>query len=381
MVVVVNRIENKSDIRTFVKLPYQAYRGETFWRPPLRIERNEHFNPKKNGALAALQPTYFLALRDGQLAGRVASFVNTKHVQHHDEATGHFGFLDTISTGDSETVNALLQAAEDDLRGKGMSKIAGPYNFSVNDECGLLVEGFDSPPSVMMPYGRKDLPELVEGAGYSKARDMYAFRYRMGDAFTTPPFVSRIKDRFDSDPGISVRPLEMANLYDDIALIVRIFNDAWADNWGFLPISDQEAIFLADSMKPVLQSHSLWIAFIDGEPASFTLMIPNLNEAALGLDGRLLPFGWATLLYRIKIAGVRSARIPLAGTHRKFHKTRRGMTATVGAWEACLSAQHASGVREIEFSWVLETNKDLLGLADIYDCERYKTYRIYEKAL
>ena len=138
---------------------------------------------------------------------------------------------------------------------------------------------------------------------------------------------------------------------------------------------------MADAMKPILKSDSLWISFIDGEPASFTLMIPNLNEAMLGLDGRLLPFGWMQLLYKINISGVKSARIPLAGTRRKFHKTRRGMTATVGAWEACLSAQHARGVREVEFSWVLETNKDLLGLADIYDCDRYKTYRIYEKAL
>ncbi|MDJ0919928.1 MAG: hypothetical protein QNI84_02270 [Henriciella sp.] len=381
MTVSVEQVKNASDIKTFVELPYRAYRGEPHWRAPLRIERREHFDPAKNRSLNQLKPSYFLASRQGQVVGRIASFVNPIHLQNHDDQTGHFGFLDTLHARDDETVVALLQAAESDLRAKGMSRIGGPYNFSVNDECGLLVDGFDTPPSVMMPYGRSDLPEMLEEAGYLKAMDMYAFRHRMGDTFSTPPFVSRVKKRFETDPAVSVRPLNISQLYEDIALIVGIFNDAWSENWGFLPISDAEARFLADSMKPVLQSESLWIAFVDDEPASFTLMIPNLNEATLGLDGRLLPFGWAALLYRIKVAGVKSARIPLAGTRKKFHKTRRGMTATVGAWEACLSAQHAKGVREVEFSWVLETNKDLLGLADIYDCDRYKTYRIYEKAL
>ncbi|MEO1323877.1 MAG: hypothetical protein AAFV59_12820 [Pseudomonadota bacterium] len=373
--------ENASDIKTFVELPYRAYRDEPFWRAPLRIERKEHFDPRKNGALATLNPSFFLAVRDEEVVGRIASFVNPKHLHHHQDKTGHFGFLDVLNSQDDETVLALLATAENDLRSKQMARIGGPYNFSVNDECGLLVEGFDTPPSVMMPYGRSDIPNILERAQYQKAMDLYAFRYRMAETFSTPDFVSRLKQRFDNDPVVSVRPLDTSRLYDDINLIVGIFNDAWSDNWGFLPISDEEAKFLADSMKPVLESESLWIAFVDGEPASFTLMIPNLNEATLGLDGRLLPFGWATLLYRIKVSGVKSARIPLAGTRKKFHKSRRGMTATVGAWEACLRAQHAKGVREVEFSWVLETNKDLLGLADIYDCDRYKTYRIYEKAL
>lgn len=381
MTLTIDQVEKTSDIKTFVDLPYRAYRGESHWRAPLRIERLEHLDPKKNASLAALRPRYFLAWREGRAVGRIASFVNPVHLQQHNDGTGHFGFLDTLDADDDEAVTALLRAAEEDLRQKGMSRIGGPYNFSVNDECGLLVDGFDSPPSVMMPYGRSNLPEMMERADYQKAVDMYAFRHRMSDVFSTPNFVSRVKKRFDHDASITVRPLDMSRLYEDIALIVGIFNDAWSENWGFLPISDVEARFLADSMKPVLRSESLWIAFVDGEPASFTLMIPNLNEAAMGLDGRLLPFGWLTLLYRIKVSGVKSARIPLAGTRKKFHKSRRGMTATVAAWEACLSAQHAKGVREVEFSWVLETNKDLLGLADIYDCERYKTYRIYEKAL
>lgn len=381
MTVTIRSAQNPSDIKTFVELPYHAYRGEPHWRAPLRLERHEHFNPRKNASLEQLKPTYFLAFRDGQPVGRIAALVNPDHIDRYQDGAGHFGFLDTLNANDEETVFALLKAAELDLKKRGMSCIRGPYNFSVNDECGMLVDGFDTPPAVMMPYGRSDLPRLTEAAGYSKAMDMFALRHRMGETFSTPPFVSRLKRRFDQDAAISVRPLNMSKLVEDILLIVDIFNDAWSDNWGFLPFGEDEAKFLADAMKPILKSESLWISFIDDEPASFTLMIPNLNEATLGLDGRLLPFGWMQLLYKINVSGVKTARIPLAGTRKKFHKTRRGMTATVGAWESCLSAQHAKGVREVEFSWVLETNKDLLGLADIYDCDRYKTYRIYEKAL
>lgn len=381
MSVSISLAKNASDIRAFVELPYRAYREDPCWRAPLRFERHAHFNPSKNPSLTQLKPSYFLAYRNGQPVGRIASFVNPGHLKAHNDKTGHFGFLDTLQRDDQETVATLLRAAESDLRNKGVARIAGPYNFSVNDECGLLIDGFGTPPSVLMPHGRSDMPELVEKSGYAKAMDLYALRYKMDEEFSLPKFVSTIKQRFERDPAMSVRPLNMSELYRDIRVIVEIFNDAWSDNWGFIPFNDDQAKFLADSMKPILQSESLWIASIDDVPASFTLMIPNLNEAAAGLDGRLLPFGWARFLYRMKVAGIRSGRIPLAGTRRALHKTRRGMTATVGAWDACLRAQHAKGVREIEFSWVLETNKDLLGLAEIYDCDRYKTYRIYEKAL
>ena len=381
MTVTVTQAKNVNDIRTFAELPYEAYRGEPFWRAPLRMERKEHLDPKKNHALAQLEPSFFLAYRDGQVTGRIASFVNPAHQARYQDQTGHFGFLDIVQRDDGETTAALMKAAEDDLKAKGMARIGGPYSFSVNDECGLLVDGFDSPPCVMMPYGRSDLPQMLEKSGYEKAMDTYAFRFMMGESYSIPPIISRMKQRFEKDPTITARPLNMSNLHEDIALIVDIFNDAWSNNWGFIPFSDEEVKFLADTMKPVLQPESLAIAFIDGEPASFSLIIPNLNEATQGLDGRLLPFGWATLLYRLKVAGVKSARVPLAGTRRKFHKTRRGMTASIGAWETCLRAQHAKGIREVEFSWVLETNQDLIGLALTYDCERYKTYRIYEKAL
>ncbi len=374
-------METKEDRKAFINLPYRAYAGQPAWRAPLLFERNEHFDINKNIGLQSIDLALFLASRDGNPVGRIAAFVNHRHLDRHKDGTGHFGFFDTLEADDAETAAGLFRGAEAWLKQKGMTRIGGPYNFSVNDECGLLVDGFDTPPAVMMPYGRPDYPELLEQNGYAKAMDMFALRHQMGDAFSPPSFVARLKKRFDANPSYSVRPLNRSTFSEDIGLIMDIYNDAWSENWGYIPITQEESDYLAGTLKPLLRSDAVWISFIDGEPASFTLMLPNINEAARDLNGRLLPFGWAKLLYRLKLAPLCTARIPLAGTMRKFHKSRKGMTATVGSWDACLRAQHARGVREVEFSWVLETNEDLLGLADIYQCERYKTYRIYDKAL
>lgn len=345
------------------------------------MERAELLNPKKNPSLAHIDIVLLLARRGDEITGRIAAFINHRHITYHADSTGHFGLFDVVASGDEETRQALLKAASDWVSGKGMSKIAGPFDLSVNDECGQLLKGFDTPPSVLMPYGRKADCEGLERAGFAKAIDMYALRHNMGEVFSLPPVVAKLKARCDADPSITVRPVNFSRFEDDIALLIEIFNDAWSQNWGFIPLTDAEVAHMASSMRPVLRSDGLWIASIDGEPVSFTLMLPNLNEAIFDLNGRLLPFGWAKLLYRLKFSKLRSGRIPLAGTKTSVHKTRRGLTATVGAWEACLRAQHARGIREVEFSWVLETNRDLLGLAEIYACERYKTYRVYEKAL
>ena len=381
MPVVVSRVETTRDRKQFFDLPYRAYRGEPNWRAPLRFERKELLDPGKNPALDTMTLQMFLAWRDGEPVGRIAAFVNHAHLNIHKDDTGHFGLFDTMRADDFETQEALLQTAAEWLRGKGLVRIGGPYDLSVNDECGMLVDGFDTPPCALMPYGRPEYPAALEKLGFTKAMDMFALRYVMPEEYRPPEFVARFKERFDADPRMSLRPVDMSKLAGDLKLVVDIFNDAWSDNWGFIPFTDEAAAHMASALKEILRPDGLWISMIDGEPVSFTLMIPNLNEAAHGLDGRLLPFGWAQLLYRLKFGRIATGRIPLAGTKRSVQKTRRGMTATVGAWEACLRAQHAHGIREIEFSWVLETNKDLLGLADIYACERYKTYRIYQKSL
>ena len=321
-----------------------------------------------------------LARRDSQVVGRIAAIVNQGHLDLYEDATGHFGFLDTL-TPDAAIAGALMAAVEDWLRARGMARIAGPFSFSINEESGLLVDGFDTPPMMMMPHGRPDYAPTLEGLGFVKAMDLYAFLYEFDETYHIPPTVKRWKDAFDRDPALSIRPLDMKNFKADIRLVMEIFNDAWSQNWGFVPFSADQITVMAQELKPLLRSESLWIAMIDGEPAGFTFLFPDLNEIVDGLDGKILPFGWVQLLYRLKLRGPTRARLPLAGLRRKFHKTRRGMVAMAGSFEAAFAAQHAQGVREVEASWILETNSDLLNLVDLYEMKRYKTYRVYEKPL
>ena len=373
-------VASVADRAAFLDLPYRAYRGQPGWRAPLRMERAAQLDPAQNKGLAHIDHTLFLARRGGEVVGRIAAIVNHAHLGIHHDCTGHFGFLDTL-VPDTEAVAALIEAAANWLRAQGMTRIRGPFSFSINEETGLLVEGFETPPMILMPHGRPDYAPALEGAGLVKAMDMHAFHYKFGETYTMPPRVRRLVEGFREDPALTIRPLDMRNFKADIALIMELFNDAWAENWGFVPFSADQIGAMAKELRPLIHPRSLWIASIDGAPAAFTLFLPDINEMADGLDGRLLPFGWAQLLYRLKIRGPRRSRLPLAGIRRKYHKSRRGLLAMAGCYEAAFRAQHEQGVREVEASWVLEVNRDLLKLITLYDMTRYKTYRVYEKPL
>jgi len=366
--------------RDFLDLPYNAYRADPAWRAPLRFERAEQIDPKHNPGLARMDAALFVAYRGQTPAGRIAAFVNPAHIEQNGGATGHFGFLDTLAP-DPEAVAGLVSAAKDWLRARGMGAMAGPFNFSVNEECGLLVDGFEAPPKVMMPHGRPDYAPALEALGFKPVMNMYAFLHRMEETYATPRLVARMIRRFEKDPGLEIRPLDTANFRREVEMVMDIFNDAWSENWGYVPFSADQIAHMAASLRPLIRPDGLWIGLADGEPVHFTLMIPDLNEAVHGLDGRLFPFGWLQLLNRLKLRGTRGARIPLAGTRRAFHKSPRAMSLNSAAFDACMKTQHARGVREVEFSWVLETNSDLINLVSVYGGERYKTYRIYETQL
>ncbi len=378
--IAVSEATSKQDRGAFIDLPYRAYRDLPGWRAPLRFERKAQISTKHNPGLAGVDHALMLARRNGQVVGRIAAIINSKHLDTYNDATGHFGFLDTL-TPDAEVVTSLITAAEDWLRARGMKRICGPFSFSINEESGLLIDGFDTPPMLMMPHGRPEYAPALESLGYSKAMDLYAFLHEFDEEYHIPPTVKRWKDAFERDPALSIRPLNMKNFKADIELVMDMFNDAWSQNWGFIPFSTEQITMMAKELKPLIRSDALSIALIDNEPAGFTFFLPDINEITDGLNGHILPFGWAQLLYRLKIRGPKRARLPLAGLRRKFHKTRRGMVAMTGSFEAALAAQHAQGVREVEASWILETNRDLLNLVDLYKMDRYKTYRVFEKPL
>ncbi len=337
-------------------------------------------NPKHNPLLARMDHCLFLARRGDEVVGRISAHINPLHNDHYNETTGHFGLLDTLRP-DEELVHALLKTAEDWLRDRGMTKIGGPYSFSVNDECGLLIDGFDTPPMIMMPHGRPDYGQAMDKAGYAKAMDTFAFRYDFAEEYYIPPQVQKLKTSSEKNASVSVRPMDMKNFKSDVALVLDIFNDAWSQNWGFIPFDKQQIDTMASEMRALVKSDSMFISSIDGEAVAFALFLPDINDLAAGLDGHLLPFGWAKFLYRLKVSGPKRSRMLLAGLRRKYQKTIYGVGAISAACESAMRAQHARGVRTIEGGWVLETNRDLIRICKLYDMDQYKTYRLYEKPL
>ncbi|MEM8775611.1 MAG: hypothetical protein AAGF53_11300 [Pseudomonadota bacterium] len=375
----ISPVRTKQDKAAFLELPFRAYRSDPNWRAPLRMMQADQLSPKKNLSLAQMTYELFLARKGGEVVGRIAAVVNPAHLELYKDETGQFGFLDTLHP-DPDLVSTLLAKAEAWLSERGMKRMTGPFSFSINEECGLLIDGFDTPPMILMPHGRPDYVASYENAGLSKVKDTVAFHFRFPKEYSLPPILTRIIKACHEYPDLHIRHLNMSNFKEDVGVLLSdIFNDAWALNWGFIPFTNEQIEHMTKELRPLVNAKSFWIAEYKGKPIAFALFLPDLNELAEGLDGRLLPFGWAQLLYRLKIRGPKRARLPLAGLRREYHKTRIGLLAAITSFEAAIRAQYDQGVEEIESSWVLEDNDDLISMCRTYGMEVYKTYRIFEK--
>ncbi len=372
-------IKDDSQLRAFLNLPYDLYKDDKNWRAPLRIERKSHLSPDKNPSLKKVKDQKFLALRGSQYVGRIAAFINYAHREEHKDEAGHFGFLDYED--DAEAGAALLAAAEDWLKAQGSKIIYGPCNWSVNEETGLLIKGFDTPPVVLMPYGRDYYPEAVEKAGFSKATDMFAFQAALFEGYPRPRQTQTMVKLAEKDKRVSFRRVDLRNFEDEVALSMSIFNDAWADNWGFIPFSDTQIKHMASEMKPLIDPDLYLIGEIDGDPVAFITMIPDVNSAAHGLNGRLFPFGFAKLLYRLKVKGVTQGRIPLMGLKQHWHNKRQGLALIAQLCETIFSNARGKGYTHCELSWILEDNSSMIRICEQASAKNYKTYRMYEKHL
>ncbi len=375
----IKRAETAAEMAQFLDLPYDLYKGEPQWRPPLRMERGDHISEKNNPAMAEIDPAYFLARQDGKVVGRIAAFLNHVHLKAHNDNTGHFGFFDCIA--DPKVGAALLAEAESWLRGKGMTRMIGPSQWSVNDECGLLIEGFDTPPVMMMPYGRPDYQAMVEGFGMIKAMDMFAFQADLHAGYPRPRQTQMLVKMADNDPDIVVRPLRSGEFLNEVRLVMDIFNDAWSENWGFIPFLDDQITHMAKDIRPLIFKEGFWVGEIKGEPVAYIWMIPDLNSAIHDLDGKLLPFGWAKLLTRLKVTGVKQARIPLMGLRKAYHNNRKGVALVAKLCETVFEEGRKKGFTHCELSWILETNQSMIRICEQASAEKYKTYRMYEKPL
>jgi hypothetical protein len=268
---------------------------------------------------------------------------------------------------------------EDWLRARGLRRVVGPFSLSINDESGLLVEGFDSPPFMMMGHAPPYYGLRLEAQGYRKAKDLIAYTYDL--TVEPPPVAVAFLKRLERQTSVSIRPLDMSRYEADLDIIAEIFNDAWVDNWGFLPLSKSDTRHMAKNLKPLVAPEHVAIASVDGEPAAMAITLPNVNEAIADLDGRLLPFGWAKLLWRLKFRTPKSTRLPLMGVRRKYQDSPLGAALALGVVEAVHHHHRDLGTSHCELSWILEDNHRVQHMLDLLGAKPYKTYRIYEKDL
>ncbi len=376
---IISKVSSDADLKAFLNLPYDLFRDDPVWRAPLRFDRAQHVNAVKNPAMDGIEYQFFLARSEDRVVGRIGAFVSQTHQDRHGDNAGHFGFFDCEP--DPELGAELLKTAEDWLRDKAVSKVIGPSQWGVNDECGCLIDGFDTPPVILMLHGRPDYARMISAAGFEKSIDLYAFQADLHAGYPRPKMTRLMVKQAEKDPRVSYRNLDSKNLKSDIQTAMSIFNDAWSDNWGFLPFTPRQVDHMVSELKPVLSPDRFLIGSIDDQPAAFIVMIPDANEAAHGLDGKLLPLGWAKLLYRLKFKGVSQARIPLMGLRREWHNTRQGLALVAQLCEAVFEQGRQAGFTHCELSWILEDNDSMIRICEQASAERYKTYRMYEKAL
>ncbi len=364
--------------KAFIAAGKVAYAGDPNYVAPLEYEVGARLDPKANPALTGAEVALFIARKDGKVAGRISAFINPLHLQTYDDATGHFGFLDAID--DADVFAALLKTAEDWMRTRGMKKIAGPFSFSVNEECGLLIDGFDTPPYVMMPHGRPWYQRHVEALGYQKAMDMFALRYIPRRQFI-PERRMKFIERALSSPKVNIRNIDFKRFNEEIATLVDIFRDAWSDNWGFVPMTEAQIKHMANELRPIIEKYNIIFCELEGEPVAFGLVLPNVMELIRDFDGKLLPFNWAKLLWRLKVKKPSQARMPLMGVRKKLHGKPIGAAFAYKIIEMVNSANMDNGITSSELSWILENNPDMLNMLTDMGGEIYKTYRIYERGL
>lgn len=372
-------VDSRAAWRQFHTLPHRIYRDDPHWIPPLLVERKLHFAPRHNPFFQHAEAQFFLACRDGQPVGRISAQIDSLHLARYRDHTGHFGFIEAI---DDRTVFArLIEAAESWLRSRGIERVLGPVSFSMWDQPGLLVEGFDAPPSVMMGHARPYFGGHIEASGYRTAEDLIAYRYDR--EIPIPQAMQRILKRAVQQGDVTVRSIRKEKKYfeAEIALILDIINDAWSGNWGYVEMTKAEIDDFAGLLRFLLRPGDVAIAEYRGQPAAVAAMFPNVNEAIRDLNGRILPFGWAKLLWRLKVRRPRSVRMPLMGVRKSLQNSAVGAALAFSVIDATRSFTIDHGVVDFELSWILARNKRVQHVIELVGGVPYKRYRIYEKLL
>ncbi len=365
---------DRNSIKTFIKIPWSIHSQDPNWVPPLHLERAQHLS-KSNPYFAHAQCCLWIAYRGERPVGRISAQIDQFHEARYHDQTGFFGMLE--SENDEEVFKALLSTAEQWLWEQGIRRMSGPFNLSINQECGLLVDGFHAPPMIMMGHAQPYYQQKIEQQGYRKAKDLLA--YKIGLDFTIPPIVQKAIKKAQS--SVTFRSLRRPDFKNELQTIQDIFEDAWADNWGFIPFSKEEFSQMGQELRLFVHDSFVQIAEVDGKPAAMLVAFPNINEIIQDLNGLLFPLGWLKFLWRLKVRLPQTARVALMGVRKQYQGSPLGAILAFGMIDAVRTAGRQRGIQEVELSWILEDNEGMKNMLHAIKGIPYKTYRIYEKHL
>jgi hypothetical protein len=367
----VEEVKNQKDLMTFVQFPWEIYQGDRFWVPPLIKDQLLKLSPD-HPFRAHSEMILFLARRGDKTIGRIAGIIDHHYIEFHQEKVGFFGFFESIP--DPEVSGFLLTRVAEWLKEHGMEKTAGPTNPSTNDECGLLIEGFDSSPCLMMPYNPRYYPSLFEGFGLKKRMDLYA--YILEKSFFHLDRLDRITERLRKrEPKLRTRPINLHRFTEELKIIKEIYNQAWSKNWGFVPMTDEEINLLAKELKPLVVPDLVLFAYWGEEPVGFSVSLPDYNEVLKHLNGKIGILGALKFLYYSK--KINKIRVMLLGVKHAFQK--KGVEGLL--YIETFRRGIRKGYHRSECSWILEENVLMQHGIEAMGGRRYKCYRIYEMPL
>ena len=358
----------KKLLREFVELPYSLYRGNPHWVPPLRIAVKELLDRKKHPFYANAEAEFFVARQNGRVVGRVAAILDRNHNRFHEEDAGFFGFFEAVN--DQAVAGALLSRARQWVFERGAKVLRGPVNPSTNYECGMLIEGFDSSPMIMMSYNPEYYPALMDAVGLRKAKDLYAYYSLTAGVDSTK--IDRVAERSLATNGIRVRPIDMKNFEAEVARVWEVYNSAWQRNWGFIPMTREEFFLMGKEMKQILKPDLVLIGEKGGRMVGFALALPDVNQALKHAGGKLFPTGLLKILYYQRL--IEDIRVLALGVVEEYRAS--GIAAAFYA--ALMRNGRQLGYRGGEMSWILEDNVLMNRSLAAMGAKRYKTYRIYE---
>ncbi|MGI9473653.1 MAG: hypothetical protein ACR2NZ_19070 [Rubripirellula sp.] len=374
---VVQPVESRRDRKRFLRLPWSLYAEDSAWVPPLLVQLRARLSRSRNPYFSHAEAAFFLATRNGKPVGRISAQVCQLAQQYQEQGLGHYGLFECEDN--KETARALFAAAGDWLREKGMHRMMGPFDLSINDEVGMLVEGFERPPCVMMGHHLEYYQNLVRSSGFEKEMDLYAYYQSVDEPYSER--IERILRRAVESHDLQIRSLEKSNFDEEMRRVLSLFKDAWSENWGYVPPTQAEVDHLIAQIRVILDRGSVLLTEVEGELAGFMVVLPNVNEFLQDLDGKLFPIAWAKLLWRMKREKFKNVRVPLMGVRKQYQRSRIGAAIALSMIDVCRNRFLPLGVTHCEMSWILETNSPMRGILESAGCQSDKTYRVFVKTL